>query len=186
MATKSENPSDADSPNTSREPLKDSVRDSAQQIWQAGLGAFAKAQAEGTRAFEALVKEGSQFQRKTQSAAEEKMSEAASRMSSMASDLSSRASGHWGKLEDIFEDRVARALNKLGVPSAKEVEDLKARMAELDKAVKRQSARSAADAAPRKTAARAARPTARAAASPASRGSANKAGAKRATPRKST
>ena len=50
-------------------PLTGSVKDSAQQIWQAGLGAFAKAQAEGTRAFEALVKEGTALQRKTQAAA---------------------------------------------------------------------------------------------------------------------
>ena len=50
--------------------LTGSVKDSAQQIWQAGLGAFAKAQAEGTRAFEALVKEGNLLQRKTQTAAE--------------------------------------------------------------------------------------------------------------------
>ena len=37
--------------------LSSSVKDSAQLIWQAGLGAFNKAQAEGTKAFEALVKE---------------------------------------------------------------------------------------------------------------------------------
>ena len=76
-------------------PRTGSVKDSAQQIWQAGLGAFNKAQAEGSKAFEALVKEGVSFQRKTQSAAEEKISEATSKMSNMASDISSRASGQW-------------------------------------------------------------------------------------------
>lgn len=34
------------------------VKDSAQQIWLAGLGAFVKAQAEGMKAFNTLVKEG--------------------------------------------------------------------------------------------------------------------------------
>ena len=101
-----------------------SVKDSAQQIWQAGLGAFAKAQAEGTRAFEALVKEGTTLQRKTQAAAEEKISEATNRMSNMATDISSKATGHWDKLESIFEERVAKALNKLGVPSAKDINAL--------------------------------------------------------------
>jgi poly(hydroxyalkanoate) granule-associated protein len=104
--------------------LTDSVKDSAQQIWQAGLGAFTRAQVEGTKAFEALVKEGVKFQRKTQSAAEEKINEAAQKMTSMASDITARASGQWDKLESIFEDRVAKALGKLGVPSAKEVADL--------------------------------------------------------------
>ena len=124
-------------------PLSDSVKDSAQQIWQAGLGAFNKAQAEGSKAFEALVKEGVSLQRKTQSAAEVKISEATSKMSSMATDISSKASGQWDKLESIFEDRVAKALNKLGVPSAKDVNALIARIDELSKSVEKLSAKDA-------------------------------------------
>lgn len=120
--------------------LTGSVKDSAQQIWQAGLGAFAKAQAEGTRAFEALVKEGTSLQRKTQAAAEERISEATSRMTNMASDISSKASGHWDKLETIFEERVAKALNKLGVPSARDIAALISRIDELNKCVQKLSA----------------------------------------------
>lgn len=120
-------------------PLAGSVKDSAQQIWQAGLGAFTKAQTEGTKAFEALVKEGVSFQRKTQSAAEEKINEATQKMSSMATDISSKASGQWDKLENIFEDRVAKALNKLGVPSAKDVSALIARIDELNASVQKLS-----------------------------------------------
>lgn len=115
--------------------LSGSVKDSAQQIWQAGLGAFTKAQVEGTKAFEALVKEGVSFQRKTQSAAEEKINEATQKMSSMATDISSKASGQWDKLETIFEDRVAKALNKLGVPSAKDIDALIARIDALNASV---------------------------------------------------
>ncbi|OIQ77757.1 poly(hydroxyalcanoate) granule associated protein [mine drainage metagenome] len=117
--------------------LTSSVKDSAQQIWQAGLGAFTKAQTEGTKAFEALVKEGVNFQRKTQSAAEEKISEATQKMTSMASDISSKASGQWDKLESIFEDRVAKALNKLGVPSAKDINALIARIDALNASVQK-------------------------------------------------
>jgi poly(hydroxyalkanoate) granule-associated protein len=138
----------ADNSKATGEQLKSSVKDSAQQIWQAGLGAFAKAQAEGTRAFEALVKEGSLLQRKTQTAAEEKMSEATSKMSNMASDISSRASGHWDKLETIFEDRVAKALGKLGVPSAQDVNALKDRIHTLDKTVEKLSKKPASTATP--------------------------------------
>ena len=125
---------------TDNEALASSVKDSAQQIWQAGLGAFAKAQAEGSRAFEALVKEGTTLQRKTQAAAEERISEATSRMTHMATDISSKASGHWDKLENIFEDRVAKALNKLGVPSAKDVNALIARIDALNQSVQELSA----------------------------------------------
>ncbi len=135
-------------------PLTGSVKDSAQQIWQAGLGAFNKAQAEGTKAFEALVKEGVSLQRKTQSAAEEKISEASSKMSSMATDISSRASGQWDKLESIFEDRVAKALNKLGVPSAKDVNALIARIDELNNSVQKLSTKGSATSAASKSAAK--------------------------------
>jgi poly(hydroxyalkanoate) granule-associated protein len=109
------------------------VKDSAQQIWLAGLGAFAKAQEEGTKVFDTLVKEGVTMQRKTQAAAGEKISEATSKMTSMASELQSKATGGWDKLETIFEDRVAKALKKLGVPAMKDIEALNARIDELNR-----------------------------------------------------
>jgi poly(hydroxyalkanoate) granule-associated protein len=143
--------------------LGGSVKDSAQQIWQAGLGAFAKAQAEGSKAFEALVKEGTTLQRKTQAAAEERISEATSRMSAMAGDISSKAAGRWDKLETIFEDRVAKALNKLGVPSAKDVNALIARIDALNKSVQKLSEKAAgkSGATAGKTAAKPAKPAAK-------------------------
>ncbi len=125
-------------------PLSGSVKDSAQQIWQAGLGAFSRAQEEGSKVFDALVKEGVSIQRKTQSAAEEKISEATSRMSSMATDIGSKAAGQWDKLEGIFEDRVAKALAKLGVPSAKDVDALMARVEALNKSVQKLAGKPAA------------------------------------------
>ena len=142
-------------------PLSSSVKDSAQLIWQAGLGAFNKAQAEGAKAFEALVKEGVNFQRKTQSAAEEKMTEASSKISDVASGIGAKATGQWDKLETIFEERVAKALNKLGVPSGQDINALIHRIDELNKSVQKLSAKPAAKppakvaakrAAPRKTA----------------------------------
>lgn len=120
-------------------PLSGSVKDSAQQIWQAGLGAFSRAQAEGSKAFDVLVKEGVSLQRKTQSAAEERISDATHKMSSMASDISNKATGQWDKLESIFEERVAKALNKLGVPSSKDVAALIERIEDLNKSVQKLS-----------------------------------------------
>ena len=45
--------------------LSATIRESAQQIWLAGLGAFAKAQQEGTKVFDALIREGEAIQKKT-------------------------------------------------------------------------------------------------------------------------
>ncbi len=120
----------------SASPLSGAIKDSAQQIWLAGLGAFSKAQAEGGKAFDTLVKEGLSIQRKTQAVAEERISEATNRVSDMATDISSKATGKWDKLENIFEDRVAKALNKLGVPSARDVEALIERIDALSHQVK--------------------------------------------------
>jgi len=123
--------------------LASSVRESAQQIWLAGMGAFAKAQAEGRQRFETLVQEGLNLQKKTHAVAEERINEVASKMTSMADDAAARAGKQWDKLESIFEERTARAMKKLNVPSAKDVEELKARIEELSAQVAR-SARPAA------------------------------------------
>ena len=104
--------------------LAASVKDSAQQIWLAGMGAFSKAQEEGGKVFEALVKEGMSLQKKTQGMAEDKISEVTGKMSAMAGTVTAKAGQNWDKLESIFEQRTAKALSKLGVPTAKDVDAL--------------------------------------------------------------
>ena len=141
-------------------PLAASVKDSAQQIWLAGMGAFSKAQDEGTKVFEALVKEGLNLQKKTQGMAEDKISEVTGRMSAMADTVTSRAGQNWDKLEAIFEARTAKAMGKLGVPTAKDVDALVKRVDALAAAVARLSKDAPAKAP------RAARPAAKAAVKP--------------------
>ena len=155
---------------TSGSPLSGAIKDSAQQIWLAGLGAFSKAQEEGGKAFESLVKEGMSIQRKTQAVAEERISEATHRMSGMATEISSKAAGQWDKLENIFEDRVAKALNKLGVPSARDIDALIERIDALNALVQKQGIKAvAAPKAPTRKAAPAKAAPAKAAAKPAAR-----------------
>ena len=115
------------------DPLKMSehMKESAQQIWLAGMGAFAKAQQEGSKVFETLVKDGSKFQEATQQA-QAKVTEAAHKMSAMATDMGQRASGQMDKLEGIFEERVAKALESMGLPSAQALSELEARVAALE------------------------------------------------------
>ena len=115
--------------------LAQTVKDSAHQIWLAGLGAFAKAQGGGGKVFEMLMKEGLGLQRKTQAAAEEKLGDMAGKMTAMAGEVGHKANAQWDKLESIFEERTARALGKLGVPSAKQLASLSARLDALTAAV---------------------------------------------------
>lgn len=100
------------------------VKESGHEIWLAGLGAFSKAQEEGGKVYNALVKEGKHIEAKTRQEAGERVEE-----------LASRASGTIDRLEKVFEERVARALKALGVPTAKEVEHLTRRVAELTRQV---------------------------------------------------
>ncbi len=115
--------------------LAESVKASAQQIYLAGLAQFSKAQQNGGNVFETMVKEGLAVQRKTQAAAEERISEVTHRAAGVANEVAAKATGQWNKLEEIFEDRVARALNKMGVPSAKDIETLISRIDALSKQV---------------------------------------------------
>ena len=132
--------------------LAGAVKDSAQHIWLAGMGAFSKAQAEGGKVFEALVREGQNLQRKTQGLAEDRLSEVTGKMSAMADTVTAKAGQNWDKLESIFEARTAKAMTKLGVPTAKDVHALVQRVDELAAAVARLSRGSAPAKAPAKSA----------------------------------
>lgn len=138
------------------EALARAVRASAQQIWQAGLGAFAKAQeaGEGGRSFTRLVRDGSVLARRAREV--EEVTGTVAR----AAERATRRSGSWGKLEQVFEERVARALATIGVPAASEVEALRRRVDELEKMLAELSARLPAPDAPGKRARRASRPQA--------------------------
>ncbi len=100
--------------------LSSTIRESAQQIWLAGLGAFAKAQEEGNKVFDALVREGESIQSKTRRVAEDKVTE-----------MAAKATGTWDKLEQVFENRVAKSLHSLGVPTKSDIDALSKRVAQL-------------------------------------------------------
>jgi poly(hydroxyalkanoate) granule-associated protein len=96
----------------------------ARQVWLAGLGALARAQAEGGKAFETLVHQGLALQTQATQMAQERLTEAAQ-----------TATQPWERLSGIFEDRVARALASLGLPTAQDWAALQARVQALEAAV---------------------------------------------------
>ncbi len=103
--------------------LATTIRDSATNIWLAGLGAFAKAQEEGGKLFDTLVKEGEHVQKRASKSAQEAIT-----------DARSTATGTWDKLEQVFVDRVSRALTSLNVPTKHDIDVLTKRVEELTKA----------------------------------------------------
>jgi poly(hydroxyalkanoate) granule-associated protein len=111
--------------------LAAAIKESAHQIWLAGLGAFAKTQEEGRKVFEALVKEGSSIQKRTVKMTEDKLAEVTGRFARVAGKVQKQANGTWDRLESVFEERVERALSRLGVPTRREIAQLTKRVEEL-------------------------------------------------------
>jgi poly(hydroxyalkanoate) granule-associated protein len=115
--------------------LSKSVLASSHQIWLAGLGAFSKAQEGSAKVFETLVKQGEVLEARTRKAAAQTADAACGAAMSKAKEMQAIAGGTWDKLEQVFEDRVSKALGKLGVHTSADVERLSQRVNELSEAV---------------------------------------------------
>ncbi|MCC6198168.1 MAG: phasin family protein [Burkholderiales bacterium] len=109
--------------------------ESSRNIWLAGLGALSRAQAEGMRMFETLVKQGEALESKTRRAAADTAAAARGAASAKVKEVKEGVGGTWDKLEQVFEARVARALAKLGVHTHSDVQKLTERVDALSKAV---------------------------------------------------
>jgi len=124
--------------------ISKTVMDSAQQIWLAGLGAFAKAQEEGSKLFEALVKEGTALDAKTRKFTEARVNEARGNVESTLGQVRERSQETWDKLEKVFEDRVSKALGRLGIPGNADLKALSSRVDALSREVKNRGGKPAA------------------------------------------
>jgi poly(hydroxyalkanoate) granule-associated protein len=156
------------------EKLSKTLSESAQQIWLAGVGAFGRAQAEGTKLFEGLVKEGLNLEQTARKFAGARTHVVRDVVENRVDQARERATDTWDRLEKVFEDRVQRALTKLGVPGRDDLAGLSKRVEALTAELRRQGGAPARKAPARKKAAKAA---------PAKKAT-TKAAGKRATPRK--
>jgi len=136
------------------------VVESAREIWLAGLGAFSVAQSEsgkmieqGNKLFEKLVSEGAKLEKKTRNVAETAVGDIKDEVESKVGAVRKQAVDNWDKMESIFENRVARVLGQLGVPTASDVNNLAERVQVLSQKVTEMS-KPKKVAKPRKTAAK--------------------------------
>lgn len=109
------------------------MRDYAYQLWLAGLGAFSKTEKEGSKMFEAFVKRGEEVEARARKKAEDRVEEVRDRVEN----VKGKANETWNKLEQVFQDRVARALNRLGVPNRHDIEELFRRLDALQASVEK-------------------------------------------------
>src|SRR5690606_17427452 len=164
------------------EKLSKTLSESAQQIWLAGVGAFGRAQAEGTKLFEGLVKEGLNLEQTARRFADSRGNAVRDVVENRVDQARERATDTWDRLEKVFEDRVQRALTRLGVPGRDDLADLSARVEGLTAELRRQNGAPARKAPVRKKAAAAAPKAKKATRKTAT--TAKKATARRAAPRK--
>ena len=108
------------------------VRDSASQLWLASLGAYSITQAEGEKAFNALVKDGEIVQARTRKLADETIA-----------NVTDTAVSTWGKIERAVENRIARSLNTFGVPTKRDINKLSKSVVELSAVVQQLAAEKA-------------------------------------------
>ena len=151
------------------EQLSRGLADSAQQIWLAGVGAFQRAQHEGSKLFDALVKEGSTIETATRKLATGRVDAVRDAVEERVGTVRERAVDTWDRLEKVFEERVQRALTRLGVPSREDLVELTERVDQLTRALKQRGAAPAAKPAakaPAKAAKKAPAKTAKKAAKP--------------------
>jgi poly(hydroxyalkanoate) granule-associated protein len=121
----------AKSPNKTTE-TSDAPQTPSNEVWLAGLGALAQVQAQGSKAFEKLVGDGLSFQRKSQEQAQQRLQEATARLTDLAQDFGQHAAVRVDKLEHLFEERVAKALHRLGMPTLQDMQVLQARIHALE------------------------------------------------------
>ena len=126
------------------ERLSKTLSESAQQIWLAGVGAFGRAQAEGAKLFEALVKEGLSLEKTARGFAGGRADFVRDAVENHVGQARERATDTWDKLEKVFEVRVQKALTKLGVPGRDDLADLARRVDGLTAELRRQQAPKAA------------------------------------------
>ena len=113
---------------TKKKPQKaQGLKDSAYEIWLAGLGAFNLAGEEGSKLFKHLVEKGSEQ--------EEVNKEWINNLMERAQVLTGDAKSVLNKMTSPIEDGLAAAMQRLGVPTRSEIVKLTHRVEELTKLV---------------------------------------------------
>ncbi|MDN6320776.1 MAG: phasin family protein [Marinobacter sp.] len=121
--------SDENDKNPENDPqLAGKIKDSARQIWLAGLGAYTKAEEDTGRFFDRLVQEGEQLENKTRGAVEKQIRSVEDRVEGVRE----RATGTWDRLEHLFDERVSGALRRLGIHRKEDIEALESRIQALE------------------------------------------------------
>jgi poly(hydroxyalkanoate) granule-associated protein len=129
---------------TRAEAASHNLIETAQHIWSAGVGALARAQGDGTDLFDALVKKGMSLEARTRKLANGKVDEVRGVVEDRVENVREKATDTWDRMEKVFEDRVHRALTRLGVPTREDLIALNKRVEQMTAELRKQGGKPAA------------------------------------------
>jgi poly(hydroxyalkanoate) granule-associated protein len=111
------------------------ISDSAQKIWLAGLGAFSKAQAEGSRLFDELMRDGEALEQQTRKYTKERVGQLRDRMEETADRLRKTGQSSMERIQTLVDERVAKAVERMAMPTRDDIEALATQMTQLNRRV---------------------------------------------------
>ncbi|MEJ2741393.1 MAG: phasin family protein [Gammaproteobacteria bacterium] len=103
------------------------IKDVAEQIWLAGLGAYTKVENEGTKWFDTLVKDGERLEERTRHLVDRQRSfyrDKVNEVRGKVEEVKDKASTSIDRIEKVFDERVSFALARLNIPSKKDMDRL--------------------------------------------------------------
>ena len=115
-------PPDQSNPDEPRRKGGLDFRKYTQQIWLAGLGAFSRAEEEGTRLFDSLVKVGEELESKTTGLVDT----TSGAVEEVREKVNERVTGTRNKVEKAFDESINQAIGRLGIASHREIAELTA------------------------------------------------------------
>ncbi len=95
-----------------------------QQIWLAGLGAFSRAEEEGNKLFDSLVKVGEELESKTTEIADQTVEKVSEKARESVTDTKD-------KVEKLIDHSVNHSLNRIGLVTVKDIQYLESLILQL-------------------------------------------------------
>ena len=105
------------------------LRESAHKIWLAGLGALAVAGEEGRNLFRTLVERGEELEGRGRVHVD--------KVKGKVKDARSNVEMAFERAQEGFDDKVAAALHRMGVPTRNEIAKLTKRVEDLTKSIEK-------------------------------------------------
>lgn len=119
--------------------LTGKIKASANQIWLVGLGAYAKAEAEGLKVVKSLIEEGEEVESRMEKIKDDATTSSDAlkeKASKSLEEIKTAVNGYIEKVESLLEQGSSSVISFLGLPSKSDIEALTKKIDSLNRSVK--------------------------------------------------